>query len=238
MVQRNLDSWFQRLNFWALCHSFRYGCGIAFVVWKYWNAYRSWKCIGRILGMVWSVRDWQVWEVFPQCSRCVVVLVDLHSPHLHLISRLWCMLFTSCCLRFRRFRLFRSNIQALEQVQKLVARPGPSSSHRTLPAPSTPIPSPFPYHHAQLPATMSSCPLSNNPYAALATPQPNYYQLFQMQTHHLFISLFLIIIPLIPPRLLLLFVVFNLVIVNLGLHCLQAKVSLGLRESDHVDYIS
>ena len=115
--------------------------------------------------------------------------------------------------------------------------PRPSSSHHTLPVPSTPIPPPFPYHHAQLPATMSSSPLSNNPYAVLATPQPNYYQLFQMQTHRLFISLFLIIIPLIPPHLLL-FVVFNLVIVNLGLHCLQAKVSLGLRESDHVNYIS
>ena len=59
-------------------------------------------------------------------------------------------------------------------------QPGPSSS-RTLPPPSTPIPPPPPYHHAQLPTTMPLSPLSNNPYAALATPQPNYYQLPQMQ---------------------------------------------------------
>ncbi|EDQ98295.1 uncharacterized protein LACBIDRAFT_304441 [Laccaria bicolor S238N-H82] len=60
-------------------------------------------------------------------------------------------------------------------------RPGPSSSRHTLPAPSTPMPPPFPYHHAQLPTTMSSSPLANNPYAALATPQPNHYHLPQMQ---------------------------------------------------------
>ena len=75
----------------------------------------------------------------------------------------------------------RRTLNVVEIPPTLVnPRPGPSSS-RTVPSPSTPIRPPPSYHRAQLPTTMSSSPLSNNPYAALATPQPNYYQLPQMQ---------------------------------------------------------